>query len=231
MKMLAAAPTVLLVEPDDYRLRRHTLELLHDTEFHLIAAVNSRRTAVPVIQREKIDLAVVNVRLPDGSGAEITREILRRNPQAHVLIATDVSEENTVMQAVEAGADGYLLFDDNTPSIAASLKVMQSGGSPVSPLIARSVLRALHNRNAKRQGDFFRGGNSTSCSFLRRALRLPRSAKCSPSVNTPSRRTLRNFIKSSTCIPAAKPCTKPGNSISFVDGNGSRYDYAFCRRQ
>ena len=138
MKMLAAAPTVLLVEPDDYRLRRHTLELLHDTEFHLIAAVNSRRTAVPVIQREKIDLAVVNVRLPDGSGAEITREILRRNPQAHVLIATDVSEENTVMQAVEAGADGYLLFDDNTPSIAASLKVMQS---------ARSVLRALHNRN------------------------------------------------------------------------------------
>ncbi len=147
MKMLAAAPTVLLVEPDDYRLRRHTLELLHDTEFHLIAAVNSRRTAVPVIQREKIDLAVVNVRLPDGSGAEITREILRRNPQAHVLIATDVSEENTVMQAVEAGADGYLLFDDNTPGIAASLKVMQSGGSPVSPLIARSVLRALHNRN------------------------------------------------------------------------------------
>ena len=147
MKMLAAAPTVLLVEPDDYRLRRHTLELLHDTEFHLIAAVNSRRTAVPVIQRAKIDLAVVNVRLPDGSGAEITREILRRNPQAHVLIATDVSEENTVMQAVEAGADGYLLFDDNTPGIAASLKVMQSGGSPVSPLIARSVLRALHNRN------------------------------------------------------------------------------------
>lgn len=147
MKMLPAAPTVLLVEPDDYRLRRHTLELLHDTEFHLIAAVNSRRTAVPVIQREKIDLAVVNVRLPDGSGAEITREILRRNPQAHVLIATDVSEENTVMQAVEAGADGYLLFDDNTPGIAASLKVMQSGGSPVSPLIARSVLRALHNRN------------------------------------------------------------------------------------
>lgn len=147
MKMLAAAPTVLLVEPDDYRLRRHTLELLHDTEFHLIAAVNSRRTAVPIIQREKIDLAVVNVRLPDGSGAEITREILRRNPQAHVLIATDVSEENTVMQAVEAGADGYLLFDDNTPSIAASLKVMQSGGSPVSPLIARSVLRALHNRS------------------------------------------------------------------------------------
>lgn len=147
MKMLAAAPTVLLVEPDDYRLRRHTLELLHDTEFHLIAAVNSRRTAVPVIQREKIDLAVVNVRLPDGSGAEITREILRRNPQAHVLIATDVSEENTVMQAVEAGADGYLLFDDNTPGIAANLKVMQSGGSPVSPLIARSVLRALHNRN------------------------------------------------------------------------------------
>ena len=52
MKTLPAAPTVLLVEPDDYRLRRHTLELLHDADFHLIAAVNSRRAAFPVIQRE-----------------------------------------------------------------------------------------------------------------------------------------------------------------------------------
>ena len=51
MKMLAAAPTVLLVEPDDYRLRRHSLEQLHGTENPIIAAVNSRRTAVPVIQR------------------------------------------------------------------------------------------------------------------------------------------------------------------------------------
>lgn len=147
MSETTSAPTVLVVEPDEYRLRRHTLELLHDAEFHLIAAVDSRRKAAPVIQREHIDLAIVNVRLPDGSGAEITREILRKNPQAHILIATDVAEENTVMQAIESGADGYILFDDERPDIVASLKVMMSGGSPVSPLIARSVLRALHARN------------------------------------------------------------------------------------
>ncbi len=147
MSELPAAPTVLVVEPDDFRLRRHTLELLHDAEFHLIAAVDSRRKAAAVISREKIDLAVVNVRLPDGSGAEVTREILRRNPEAHVLIATDVNEENTVMQAIESGADGYILFGDENPSVVTGLKVMLSGGSPVSPVIARSVLRALHNRN------------------------------------------------------------------------------------
>ena len=70
-----------------------------------------------------------------------------RNPDAHILIATDVSEENTVMQSVEAGADGYILVTNDAPRIADSLKVMAAGGSPVSPLIARSVLRALHSRN------------------------------------------------------------------------------------
>ena len=48
---------------------------------------------------------------------------------------------------IESGADGYILFGDENPSVVTGLKVMLSGGSPVSPVIARSVLRALHNRN------------------------------------------------------------------------------------
>ena len=102
---------------------------------------------MPLIDRTPVDLAVVNARLPDGCGAEITRAVLKKNPDAHILIATDVSEENTVMQSVEAGADGYILVTNDAPRIADSLKVMAAGGSPVSPLIARSVLRALHSRN------------------------------------------------------------------------------------
>ena len=145
--MTTAAWRVLIVEPDEIRMRHYMLELMQDSAFHLAATAPSKRRAMPLIDRTPVDLAVVNARLPDGCGAEITRAVLKKNPDAHILIATDVSEENTVMQSVEAGADGYILVTDDAPRIADSLKVMAAGGSPVSPLIVRSVLRALHSRN------------------------------------------------------------------------------------
>lgn len=145
--MTTAAWRVLIVEPDEIRMRHYMLELMQDSAFHLAATAPSKRRAMPLIDRTPVDLAVVNARLPDGCGAEITRAVLKKNPDAHILIATDVSEENTVMQSVEAGADGYILVTNDAPRIADSLKVMAAGGSPVSPLIARSVLRALHSRN------------------------------------------------------------------------------------
>lgn len=145
--MTTAAWRVLIVEPDEIRMRHYMLELMQDSAFHLAATAPSKRRAMPLIDRTPVDLAVVNARLPDGCGAEITRAVLKKNPDAHILIATDVSEENTVMQSVEAGADGYILVTDDAPRIADSLKVMAAGGSPVTPLIARSVLRALHSRN------------------------------------------------------------------------------------
>ena len=145
--MTTAAWRVLIVEPDEIRMRHYMLELKQDSAFHLAATAPNKRRAMPLIDRTPVDLAVVNARLPDGCGAEITRAVLKKNPDAHILIATDVSEENTVMQSVEAGADGYILVTNDAPRIADSLKVMAAGGSPVSPLIARSVLRALHSRN------------------------------------------------------------------------------------
>ena len=145
--MTTAAWRVLIVEPDEIRMRHYMLELMQDSSFHLAATAPNKRRAMPLIDRTPVDLAVVNARLPDGCGAEITRAVLKKNPDAHILIATDVSEENTVMQSVEAGADGYILVTNDAPRIADSLKVMAAGGSPVSPLIARSVLRALHSRN------------------------------------------------------------------------------------
>ena len=145
--MTTAAWRVLIVEPDEIRMRHYMLELMQDSAFHLAATAPNKRRAMPLIDRTPVDLAVVNARLPDGCGAEITRAVLKKNPDAHILIATDVSEENTVMQSVEAGADGYILVTNDAPRIADSLKVMAAGGSPVSPLIARSVLRALHSRN------------------------------------------------------------------------------------
>ena len=172
--MTTAAWRVLIVEPDEIRMRHYMLELMQDSAFHLAATAPNKRRAMPLIDRTPVDLAVVNARLPDGCGAEITRAVLKKNPDAHILIATDVSEENTVMQSVEAGADGYILVTNDAPRIADSLKVMAAGGSPVSPLIARSVCAPCTHETPRRlrpQATSSRAGSLTSWGSSLRASR------------------------------------------------------------
>lgn len=141
-----AIPDVLVVEPDEFRRRRQVLSLLREGSYAIAAATGSKREAMAALRRLRPAFAVINVRLPDGNGADVIREVLRANAQAHVLVATDEKDESTVMQAIAAGADGYMLYGDSPMNTAECLSLMSSGGSPVSPVIARSVLRALHMR-------------------------------------------------------------------------------------
>ncbi len=62
-----------------------------------------------------------------------------------VLVYTSISHDNTVIRAILAGATGYLLKGDQE-DIVTSLRLIRGGGSPVSPTVARSVLRAIHSR-------------------------------------------------------------------------------------
>lgn len=138
--------SVLLVEPDAYRRQRYVVELSHERDFQIVGWCASKREASRLLTRETVDFAVVSMRLPDGNGAELIRNILKRNEKAHVLVACDIADENIVMQAIVAGADGYILFSDESFKLVECLNLMASGGSPISPEVSKSVLRALHCR-------------------------------------------------------------------------------------
>ena len=149
-----SAPTppysVVVIEPDEYRRQRHALELSREADFTLAAACRGKREAVAYFNRRRADFVVINSALPDGNAADLIGIILKRNPQAQVLVATAASDDNTVMQTINAGANGYVLLSEST-DLAGCLRLMLSGGSPVSPTIARSVLRSLHCRNDMRR--------------------------------------------------------------------------------
>lgn len=151
MLPISSSYSVIVVEPDEYRRQRHAVELMHEVDFALSATCRGKREAVAFLNRHKVDLAVLNSVLPDGNAADLIRIILKRNPQAQVLVATDATDDSTVMQMIHAGANGYVLLNDSKTGLASCLRLMLSGGSPVSPTIARSVLRSLHCRNDMRR--------------------------------------------------------------------------------
>ncbi len=142
---------VLIVEPDEYRRQRHCLELLREGGFEVAAACARKREAMMFLALITVDFVDTNSVLPVGNPADIIRATVKKNPDALVLAASSCDDANIVMHTVTAGANGYILFSDTTSGLPACLRVMHSGGSPVSPAIARTVLRSLQSREGMRR--------------------------------------------------------------------------------
>jgi len=86
-------------------------------------------------------LALVDLGLPDGNGATLIREIVARNADALVVVTTVFDDDESLMDALAAGAQGYLLKDQDGPGIEHRLAMIEHGEVPISPGIARRLLQ------------------------------------------------------------------------------------------
>src|SRR5450759_5760522 len=105
-------PTVLRVLiVDDHEVVREGLVALLDRRaaFSVVAQVGTAAEAIEAARTYRPDLVIMDIRLPDGSGIEATREIRAENPAIRVLMLTSYPDEEAVFAAIVAGASGYLL--------------------------------------------------------------------------------------------------------------------------
>jgi DNA-binding NarL/FixJ family response regulator len=91
------------------------------------------------------DVLLIDVRLPDGDGIDLL-PIATVHAHCHCLIVSALGDENTVLRAIENGAAGYLLKDQNPVQIAAAIRDVVNGGAPVSPRLAMFLLNRLRLR-------------------------------------------------------------------------------------
>ena len=103
------------------------------------------------ISRASIDVALVDLGLPDGSGIDVIKAIRRRQPQCDVMVISIFQDEEVVLRAIEAGATGYLLKDSAPPDVVASIRALRAGGAPINPMIARLLLDRIRPADATRQ--------------------------------------------------------------------------------
>jgi DNA-binding NarL/FixJ family response regulator len=90
------------------------------------------------------DLLLVDLGLPDGSGLTLMRDVKQRWPACDMLVVSMFGDEENVLASIEAGAVGYVHKDDDAADIANTLLAVKAGASPISPMIARHLLRRLH---------------------------------------------------------------------------------------
>lgn len=103
-------------------------------------AIN-RAQGLALLKGEPADVLLVDLGLPDGSGIDVIKAATQLWPQCAIMVSTTFGDETHVMRSIEAGAAGYLLKDSDSVEIADEIRSLMAGGSPISPIIARQILR------------------------------------------------------------------------------------------
>jgi DNA-binding NarL/FixJ family response regulator len=143
------AHTVLIVE-DDLRLRATFAQAIRLTsDLKLVGEADDLPDGTRLLEAMKPDVLLIDIGLPSGSGLTLIRRAAKCSPQCNVMVITVFAEEQLVIDCIEAGATGYLLKGSSPQDIAAQIRLLVAGGSPISPTIARRLLgRFTSNRNA-----------------------------------------------------------------------------------
>ena len=134
---------VLLV--DDHQLLTDSLARLLAAEPDIeIMGIGSTVAEAKQLAQERMDVVLMDYRLPDGTGAEATRAIKARWPSARVVMLTAVHDDETVLESIQAGADGYLTKDRAVDDVVATVRSARAGET----LLPRSVIIGIAQRVA-----------------------------------------------------------------------------------
>jgi DNA-binding NarL/FixJ family response regulator len=135
--------TVALVEDDDEARKRLVASIDSDASLKLVGAYATGAAALAGVASGAPDVFLVDLGLPDVPGLEVVRRVAARFPTCDILVVTVFGDEESVISAFEAGARGYLLKGALEHDIAQDIRHLRNGGSPLSPVIARQVLKRL----------------------------------------------------------------------------------------
>jgi DNA-binding NarL/FixJ family response regulator len=133
--------SVLIVE-DDPGFREHFAKAVRNsTDLALAGEANDLPEGLRLLDSTSPNVLLVDIGLPSGSGVELIRHAHQRLPKCNIMVVTVFGDEQHVLKCIEAGASGYLLKDAAAIDIVNQIRALCAGGSPISPLIARQLLK------------------------------------------------------------------------------------------
>lgn len=111
----------------------------------VLAQGGEMKDATKLCCRLQPDLVLLDIRLPDGSGVDAAREILAKCPRTRVLFLTSFADEHTVLEAILAGAHGYILKDIASHALIRTIRSVAAGQVHIDPRLTGHTLGWLRN--------------------------------------------------------------------------------------
>src|SRR5713226_5874114 len=130
---------------DQPQVLKNQLKILQESpEVEVIGTALSGEATLELLEKKQPDVLLQDLGLPRMTGIEVTREVKRRWPAVEVLVFTIFDEEEKVIEAVKAGASGYLLKGASSEKVIDAIKEVKAGGSVIQPNLARRLLKHFH---------------------------------------------------------------------------------------
>jgi NarL family two-component system response regulator LiaR len=132
---------------DDHPIVREGIVAILETQsdIEVIGEVTDGSEAVTRVAQGGVDVVLMDLAMAQMDGAEATRRIRALDQPARVLVLTAFDTDERILEAVQAGAQGYLLKGAKPAEIFDAVRVVHSGGSLLQPAVANSLLRALNS--------------------------------------------------------------------------------------
>ena len=132
---------------DDHEIvRRGVKELLEaDGDLEVVGEAATAAEALARIPPTRPDVGVLDVRLPDGDGVQVCREIRSAHPEIHCLMLTSFADDEALFQAIMAGASGYVLKQIKGADVVEAVRAVASGRSLLDPSVTARVLERLRS--------------------------------------------------------------------------------------
>jgi len=142
------------------KTNKHSIIIIEDnahTRLHLEAAVKGHErlqlvgsaencVEARLLLQNKPDIALIDLQLPDGNGTDLIRQFFSPDDGTDFVVMTIFGDDQHVIPALEAGASGYLLKENSDQEVGTMIDLLLAGGSPISPVIARKLLKRFHHK-------------------------------------------------------------------------------------
>jgi DNA-binding NarL/FixJ family response regulator len=139
-------PTSLYLIEDDTTVRDFVLRTLQlRADWTLVGSAASYRQAQAEAADAAANVYLVDLGLPDGRGEDLLRSLAKTNPGSELLVFTVFGDETRLIDAIEAGATGYVLKGCTSEELVHAIEQILEGGAPISSLLARMLLKKLRS--------------------------------------------------------------------------------------
>ncbi len=141
---MAETPEITVLLADDHEVVREGLRLalLRSPHIRVVGEAADGETAVSLTERRRPDVIVMDLRMPGMDGIEATEEIMRRVPDAKVLIFTAYSEKALLQRGLESGARGYILKEAPHETLLRAIEKVAAGETFVDPALMSALTQS-----------------------------------------------------------------------------------------
>jgi DNA-binding NarL/FixJ family response regulator len=147
----AETGTIKVFLLDDHEIvRRGVRDLLEaEPDITVIGEAGTAQSALARVPALRPDVAILDVRLPDGDGVTVCREIRSQLPQVACLMLTSFGDDEALFDAIMAGAAGYVLKQIRALDLVGAVRTVAAGGSLLDPEAATRVMRRMRDQAAR----------------------------------------------------------------------------------